>query len=70
LTENPQIKYVNISLDYESHAFPGVYTQKDFWELANHVRNKIIGVCGVNDNENARFVSFEDSLLSGSKLMV
>jgi len=33
LTENNSIKYVNIEMDYGSHASPGIYSRNDFQEL-------------------------------------
>jgi formylglycine-generating enzyme required for sulfatase activity len=41
---------------------PKANSQKDFWELENNARKKIIGSWGTNDNENARFAFFEDSV--------
>lgn len=36
LTENDSINYVNIDMDYGSHASPGVYSRNDFKGLADY----------------------------------
>ena len=33
LTENKTIKFVNIEMDYGSHASPGIYTRQSFYDL-------------------------------------
>jgi hypothetical protein len=62
LTDNELIKYVKIDMNEGSHASPGVYNRTDFWELVNNAKIKIIGAWGDDDNGNAIFAFYEDSV--------
>jgi hypothetical protein len=62
LTENDLVNYVNIEMDYGSHASPGVYCRIDYWELENHAKIKILGAWGDDEIGNAQFAFYSDSM--------
>lgn len=62
LTENKTIKFVNIEIDYGSHASPGIYQRKNFKKLEKESNPSILGAWGEDDIGNAEFAFYEDSL--------
>lgn len=62
LTENDAVVYVNIHMDYGSHASPGNYSRNDFKDLITNRNLRIIGAWGTDEIGNARFAFYSDSI--------
>jgi len=62
LTEIDSIIFVKIEMDYGSHASPGVYQRSDFQSLKKDIKANLIGAWGNDENGNAFFGIYTDSI--------